>query len=481
VGILFVPVYIRLIGAESYGLMTFYGTLVGTLTLLDLGLSIAISRQVSILRANTGKEKEIQDLVFSVEVIYWGIGILLGLLVILFSNEIAVHWVKSEQLSVEVIRDAVMLMGGTFIMLFPSSIYNGIMIANEEQALNSSMAILFSLLKSLGAIFVLEYINASIFSFFIWQSVVTLMYTLFLRFFVWKRVSVKGVKALFSITQLRTIWRFAIGMTALSLITFFLLQADKVVVSKNVLLKYVGYYGIAWLLASSLNQIVTALQPVVFPQLTSLEAQNKEQELNALYHKISRWVAIIIFPIGFILIFFAKEILLIWTRDITIAEYTAPMLRVMVCGSMCNCIVWVSYLYVLAKGNTMFTLIQNLVMSAIIIPLLIWLTSQYGAYGASYTWLITNGCYVLIWNPIFHRYYLKGQLVQWQKRNILPPLFISFILLFFAKICQQKFFPTLNILILTALLCLVSTLYVLIIPELRHLIFRSRLIEKKSL
>ncbi|MBL0145320.1 MAG: oligosaccharide flippase family protein [Chitinophagaceae bacterium] len=84
VAIILVPVYVKIIGVESYGLVAFYSTLAGALAILDLGLSASISRQVAILKTQHGKEKELNDLVFSVETLNWLIAVIVGSLILYY-------------------------------------------------------------------------------------------------------------------------------------------------------------------------------------------------------------------------------------------------------------------------------------------------------------------------------------------------------------------------------------------------------------
>ena len=44
IAILLIPQYIKYLGIESYGLVGFYGTLIGSMAVLDLGLSITLNR-----------------------------------------------------------------------------------------------------------------------------------------------------------------------------------------------------------------------------------------------------------------------------------------------------------------------------------------------------------------------------------------------------------------------------------------------------
>jgi O-antigen/teichoic acid export membrane protein len=469
VGIVFVPIYVRIIGVESYGLVAFYSTLAGSLTILDLGLSTAISRQIAILKAQENKEKEIKDLVFSVELIYWAIAIFIGLLIILLANPIALHWIKAKNLPISVIEKAVILMGAVFACQFPASIYNGVMIGLEKQIPNAVISVIGTIFKAVGVIFVLIYISHSVEGYFIWQAIITLLVTASLRVFVWRTISVKKSKAVFSKTQIKTIWRFAAGMTGISLITFFLTQVDKIVVSKMVLLEFVGYYNLAFLLSTVITQVIGPIQPVIFPKFASLVSQKKQAELVDLYHKSCRWVSIIVFPIGFTLIFFAKEILFLWTKNPTLTEHTAPILRVFAAGTVCNSMMWIPYSYLLAKGNTRFTIYQNTIAAVILVPLLFWWTAKYGALGASFVWLSVNAGYILITIPIFHRLFLKGELLNWYKKDVALPFLTAGLLALGVKYFQLRLIPQVNIIYFSMLLLFSLIVYAIVIPELRGL------------
>ncbi|HKC37693.1 MAG TPA: oligosaccharide flippase family protein, partial [Chitinophagaceae bacterium] len=321
--------------------------------------------------------------------------------------------------------------------------------------------------KAVGVIFILLQISPTIEGYFIWQMVITLIFTFTLRFFVWKKLAVKNIKAVFSRVQLKSIFHFAAGMTGLSLITFFLAQIDKIVVSKMVLLEFVGYYNLAFIVAGGINQVISPLQPVIFPKFTSLLAQNKHEELLALYHKTCRWVSIIVFPIGFILIFFAKEILLLWTKNPVLTQNTAPILQVVAAGTVCNCMMWVPYFYLLAKGNTKFTIYQNIIASVILVPLLFWWTGKYGALGASFVWLSVNIGYVLITIPVFYRLFLKGELGNWYKKDVALPFLVSGILALAAKYFQMQMLPLPDWKYFGIMLLVLFIIYGLIIPEMR--------------
>lgn len=467
VGIFFVPVYVKLVGIESYGLISFYATLVGTLSLLDLGLSTAISRQIAIDRSQGSELKNTYDLIFSVELIYWGIALVLGLLIVLGSGFIATSWINAKDLPVTTISESVMLMGVVFAFQFPMSIYNGAMIGFEMQIQNAVITALLSLIKAVGVIFVLMYVKASVEMYFLWQIAITILFTAVLRIYVWRQAFVSKIKATFSLEQLKKIWRFALGMTGISAITFFITQIDKIVVSKMLNLEYLGYYGLAFLIAGAINQLISPIQPVMFPKLTAMISANDQNAITQLYHRTARWISIIIFPIGCVLFFFANEIILFWSGNSELTNNTAPILQVCVAGSVCNCLMWLPYLFMLAKGNTRFTIIQNLIVIIIMIPTLYILTKNYGALGASFVWLIVNAGYVLISIPIFHNFFLKGEWFPWLKNDVALPLAVSLALVVALKFAQVQLDLKLTLWSLSVMLIGISAIYVLIIPELR--------------
>lgn len=456
-------------GAESYGLVIFYGTLATSLTILDLGLSTTINRQAAILVAQ-GQQQRLKTLVFSVELIYWFIAIVVGGLILLAAPFIAVHWVKANDLPVETIQKAIMLMGVVFACQFPASIYTGVLEGVGKAEKNAILSLIFTTLKAIGVIAVLQLVNASVLFYFAWQASLTAILTILLRVLVGRSLSTSQTPAHFSKTELKTIWRFAAGITGISLLTFFLEQIDKIIVSKYVTLDLVGYYGLAFMVAGGITQLISPLKPVIFPKFSALMASGHTADLLLLFHKACRWVAIIVFPIGFTLVLFAKEILLFWTKNPTLTQQTTPVLQLISAGAICNGLMWIPYNFLLAKGNTRFTIYQNTIAAMLIVPLLFWCTSHYGILGAGAVWLTVNVGYVAMAIPLFFRFNLSGQYFYWLKHDIALPLGVAGVIALAAKFTQVYWLPAMSLVSFFALLTCCMGLYSLAMPEIRGLL-----------
>lgn len=469
--ILLVPIYVKLLGIESYGLVAFYATLSGALAILDVGLSASIIRQVAIYKTQTNNEKELKNLIFTVEVINWLIAVVLGISIVLLANPIAVNWVKANQIDSQTIQQSIILMGVVFAFQFPVSVYDGALVGLQQQNANAILNLIFTTVKAVGVLILLYFLKPTIELYFIWQVVITILYTFAMRAFVYKKVNAPHIKSIFSITELKVIWRFAAGIAATSIVIFFITQVDKIIVSRN--LEQLSYYSLAFLLASGITAIISPLQTIIYPKLTQFVTTQNDKALIELYHKSCKWISIIVFPIGFTLIIFAKDILLLWTKNELLTTNTAPILQIVVAGTICNCLMIVPYYLTLAKGNPKYGLYQNIIAAIILVPLLLVWYKKYGALGASFVWLVVNASCLLISLPILTKLYIKNQYLHWLKNDIIQPLVFAIIIIFLAKFIQTKFIHDLNFLLFILLITISYLVYVLSIPETRAFFYKN--------
>ncbi len=70
---MFLPLYIKFMGVEAYGLVGIYASLQVLSGLLDMGLSGTLNREMARLSIFPGREQQMRNLVRSLEMIYWGI------------------------------------------------------------------------------------------------------------------------------------------------------------------------------------------------------------------------------------------------------------------------------------------------------------------------------------------------------------------------------------------------------------------------
>jgi hypothetical protein len=120
--------------------------------------------------------------------------------------------------------------------------------------------------------------------------------------------------------------------------------------------------------------------------------------------------------------FFAKEILLVWTRDVDVAGRSAPIATVLVIGMALNALMSLPYALQLAHGWTGLGLRINLSLLILLVPATYLMTVRFGPVGAAGAWVLLNGLYMLVGVPLMHRRLLPGHMGAWFRSDILPPL-----------------------------------------------------------
>ena len=111
VGFVFVPLYVSLLGSESFGLISVSLVLQSWMYILDMGLSNTLSRETAKFNTKKYKKKDFVRLLMFTKYFYITISLLILLSVFVLSDVLANQWLKTENLSSESISDYILLMG----------------------------------------------------------------------------------------------------------------------------------------------------------------------------------------------------------------------------------------------------------------------------------------------------------------------------------------------------------------------------------
>jgi O-antigen/teichoic acid export membrane protein len=133
-------------------------------------------------------------------------------------------------------------------------------------------------------------------------------------------------------------------------------------------------------------------------------------------------MAAVLIPPSLLLVFFPGPTLLLWTGNFQISESVAPLLSLLVLGTLCNGLMNLPYMLQLAHGWTSLTVMVNLAAVAIIIPGILWAVPRYGAIGAGCAWLILNASYLLVVVHLMHKRVLSALKWHWYRIAVVQPL-----------------------------------------------------------
>ncbi|HEY1040533.1 MAG TPA: oligosaccharide flippase family protein [Bacteroidia bacterium] len=432
--IIFVPIYLKYIGAEGYGLIGVFASLQGILSVLDAGLGGALSREIALRSGKADSDSnKIADLVKTLGSIYWLIALVIGIIAVAVSPLIANHWVKPVLLSNSQIVTVFILLSCSLVFYFPIGFYSGGFVGLQRQSFLNVLKIIFAIIKYFGSLLVLIYSTDKLTAFFVWNLVVNSLQAVVFKFAFWYCLPARTRKPLFSRTELSSVWKYAAGLTGISITALILGQIDRIVLSKTLSLEEFGYYSLAGSIVVLIYQIIQPINQTFFPKFTGLTLPEKSRELRGTYRLAYQIVSLVIIPATLTLAFFSNELLFFLTHNIYISNETWITLSVMTISVGLNALLNIPYQLTLAFGWTKYALLQNIVMIIILTPLTIWLTLNYGAIGGASSSLILNGIWVLILPYIIHRKILQKEQINWYLYGALVPVILNGLFLFSYK------------------------------------------------
>ncbi len=425
VGVIFVPIYIRYLGVESYGLVAIFAILQAGLTLLDVGMRPALSREMARFSAGQHTAQEIRDLLRSVELIAATLAGFMMLIIWSVSGWLATHWIHSTSTSPETVSRALSIMAIIIGLRFVESIYASSLGGLQRQITDNVISTIAATVRALGAIAVLVWLSPTIRAFFIWQSIVSLVTVFIYGRAVYASIPHPGHSPSFSVKAVLSIWKFAAGMTMISGLAFLLVQTDKILLSRLLPLSGFAYYALAAALANSLYLLIAPITNAYYPKFTELVACRDMALLKAVYHEASQLVTVVMGGMALVLIVFSGRILYLWTGNPTLTSNASPLLAVLALGTLLNGLISVPYQMQLAFGWTSLAVTVNAIAVGAMVPLLLWLVPLHGAIAAAWTWVALNAGYLVVEIYFMHRRILPTEKRQWYVTDILTPLAAS--------------------------------------------------------
>lgn len=436
-GLAFVPFYIKLMGVESYGIVGVFTSLMGMLAVLDLGLSQSMNREMARLSTDRSNAHRMADTARTLEAIYWAIALGVVAVIVLLSNFIAYHWLNPEHLSRESLLQALWIMALVIGLRWPVAIYMGGLNGLQRQVLINTLLVIFATLQGVGALAVLWLIEPTVQAFFLWQALSALVQVVVLRIALWRSFST-GYKGKFRKEVLHNIWRFAAGMTGISLVATVLTQLDKVLLSKMLTLTEFGYYTFAATIAAVVYRIIGPVFTAYYPRLTELVSKGDQLGLVKTYHQGCQLMAVSILPATFVLAFFSKEILELWTHNPDVVAHSFLLISLLVVGNALNGLMHIPYALQLAHGWTKLAFYTNVIAVIVLAPAIYFSTLRWGAVGAAGAWIVLNSGYVLFNVQVMHRHLLVAEKSRWYVNDVAKPLLATLIVVWMGRMMMAS-------------------------------------------
>jgi O-antigen/teichoic acid export membrane protein len=421
VGILLVPMYVRYMGPEAYGLVGFYAMLQAWFMLLDMGLTPTLARETARYQGGVVDALSLARLLRVLEVVFVGVAVVGAVAMMAGANSIATRWLKVQFLPMEEVTRAVVLMAMIIALRWVCGLYRGAITGFERLIWLNGFNVAVATLRFALVVVVLIYVGTTPTYFFGYQLIVAVI-----------EVTVLTLKTYSLMPRLdgseRTAWqwspllrvlRFSLTIAFTGAVWVLVTQTDKLILSKLLPLSDYAYFTLAVMVASGILVASGPVSAALLPRMTRLNAERDDAGLLRLYRHATQLVAAVAIPAALVLAVFAEQVLLVWTGDMNIAQKSAPVLSLYATGNCLLALAAFPYYMQFAKGDLKLHLIGNLGFVLVFIPLLIFTTNKWGVMGAGYAWIIANLLPFLTWLPLVHMRFFAGLHRKWLMHDVL--------------------------------------------------------------
>ncbi|WP_312194486.1 lipopolysaccharide biosynthesis protein [Sphingobacterium multivorum] len=427
---IFIPVYIKLLGFSSYSVISYTLVIAGVLTILDSGLTATLSREFSRQDHNLEKKKSIYE---TLQITYIGIVLSCTFLIILFSglmvNGLKAEGYQSTEISFFLKLASVDL---SFQLLF--RFFLGGLIGLNKQVEANIIQVLWGICRNALVILLIYYLP-SLNIYFIWQAIMTIVFTFIIKFFLDSKVYERkkfNINLKFDVQSFNSVKGFAGGMLLISIISALSSQGDKIVISKMLSLENLGHYTLAVSLSSVLIIVISPISTAILPQITEYYSLNRLENIKRIFNQYNMLISVIVFSILANVIYFDRNLIEIWTKNPQLA--TSSYLYVPYVSGAYAFIVLQTMFYqiALANGYTKLNNIIGIINAIIIIPTYYFACKLWGAVGLSVVFMIIQMFNFFIYSFIMNKKFIGENFVK----NIVGiqfffPALIAFIIAYF--------------------------------------------------
>lgn len=386
--IIFVPFYIKYLGNESYGLVSFFTTLQALIQVLGLGLSNSLKREFA-KSDNLLAKSEKYSLYISVEKIYFLISLIFISIVFFSRNFISIKWLNLETLDPKIVSTALIFMSVSITLQFVANVTNGCLLGQNRQIISNVSLFLWALIKNVSLLLYLIFMSNRIVDFYIISVLFDLIYLISIRFFLMKSIPKKEkIWNFHHFKKLKVVWHFAAGLFVISIISVFNRQIDKILISNYLSLVELGAYNTLSTLGNLAIMFPAAVSIASFSTFTDLHSRNKITDLKLKFTNINKISSIFVITMGVFIAIYAIDLMRIWLKNEIYISLIKDIDFYVIIGFTFLGLQEIPFTYMISKGITKYNLILTSVFFPISLALNLVFIYNFGLKGAGISFFI---------------------------------------------------------------------------------------------
>lgn len=384
IGFLAIPLLIKGLGPDRFGILTLAWVVVGYFSLFDLGLGRALTKLVAEY-IGKGETQEIPGLIWTALSLMIGLGVIGMIVSILLTPWLVGNILKIPVLLQNETRMAFYLLGISLPVVIGTAGLRGVLEAHQRFNLINAVRVPMGFFTFLGPLMVLPFSKSLVLliSILILGRLVAWVVHLILCFRV-----IPSLRHQIHLKQsmIKPLISFGSWLTISNVIGPIMLYMDRFLIASMISVASVAYYTTPYEVIIKLLIIPSATLAVMFPAFTSSFSQGALQ-VTRLYHKTMRYVFLIMLPLIFLICLFSEQALTLWINS-DFAHKSFRVAQLLALGVFVNSFGHISQSLVQASGRPDLTAKLHLVELPLYLIYLNRLVLKYGINGAASAWLI---------------------------------------------------------------------------------------------
>lgn len=379
--IFFIPILVRGLGKERFGVLTLAWALIGYASLFDLGLGRALTQLVA-RKLGEGKEQEIPSLAWTSLTLMLVLGLAGTLAVFLISPWLVGRGLNvSAALQRETLQSS-WLLGLSIPFVITTAGLRGLFEAHHRFGLVNWLRIPMGLLTFGGPVLVLPFSRSLVpvvTSLVVgriaaWAAHLLCLRVLpeFGRSIVWERSAVGPLL------------RFGGWMTVSNVVGPLMVTLDRFLIGALASMTAVAYYVTPYEVVTKFLVLPGALAGVMFPAFSASFVQDRERTA-VLFSRSVKSLFLTLFPAMLCTVALAKDGLTLWLGA-EFAQHSYRVLQVLAVGVFINSVAYAPTTLLHGVGRPDLTATLHLIELPLYLASLWWLISRRGIEGAAFAW-----------------------------------------------------------------------------------------------
>lgn len=405
VAVALIPLLIKGLGEEKFGILSLCWVVIGYFSFLDFGIGRALTKIVA-EKIGLNKTDEIPGFFWTSIFIMLAVSSVLSIVLIIFTPSLVSSIFNiSKELHKESINTFYVLAASVPIVATTAGL-RGVLEAYQKFGLINIIRInlgIFTFLAPLLCLILTNSLFWIVISLSAIRIIVWIVY-LFQCFKVNERIKINKIRLNSSLIKL--VFRLSGWMTVSNIVGPLMIHLDRFLIGALISATAVTFYATPYEVVTKLLLIPGALTAVLFPAFSTNYIINPDHT-RKLFLRGIKFVFIFLFPIVLLLVTFANEGIVIWLGS-NFAEKSTLVMQLLAVGVLLNSIAYIPFAFLQGIGKPEIPSLINLIELPFYIAAIWFAITQWGIKGAALVWLIRivldTGALLFISNKIssFH-------------------------------------------------------------------------------